>query len=221
MVMLMRHGQNASVREIAIGALKLNRGVVDVMAVGQHAPQLVEDGVAGRGRNVCDGDVRGEGVSVTADAPDMEVVDVEHAGDGAQLRVDGGNLHAAGCAFEQNVQTLTHNADRRPEHHAGDADGERRIDPAMAGSEDEPAADDHGSGRERIANFVDQDGAQIQIASAAQQHCRDGSVEKHSGGSHPHHESGLDWLGVRKALDCRVEDQHGNDNQRHGIDEGG
>src|SRR6266496_3360178 len=57
---LMRDGQDTAVGQIADSALKLDRGVLDVVAAGEHAAQLVQDGVAGRWRNVGDGDVRGE-----------------------------------------------------------------------------------------------------------------------------------------------------------------
>ena len=77
MRMLMRYGHDAAMRQIAVGALKLNGGVVDVMARGQHLAHFIEDGVAGRRRYVGNRDVRRERMGVTANAPDVHIVNIQ------------------------------------------------------------------------------------------------------------------------------------------------
>ena len=57
MVVLVGHGHDAAVREIAVSAFKLKGCVMDVMACCQHLAHFAENRVAFRGRNVLDGDV--------------------------------------------------------------------------------------------------------------------------------------------------------------------
>ncbi len=63
-------------------------------------------------------------------------------------------FHAAGRALQQNVEALADDADRRPEDHDADADGERRIDPALSGERDGDASGDDGGGGQRVADLV-------------------------------------------------------------------
>lgn len=58
MMVLVGHGQNAAMCQVAVGALKLNGSVVYMMAVGEQVAHLVENGVAGRRWNVGNGDMR-------------------------------------------------------------------------------------------------------------------------------------------------------------------
>jgi len=54
----------AAVRRFADDMLELKRGVVDAEALAQHAVDAFEDEIALRRRDICDGDVAGEGVHV-------------------------------------------------------------------------------------------------------------------------------------------------------------
>src|SRR5579863_827476 len=69
----MRLGQRAA------EVLKLDGGVADVEAVAQHVVDPPQDGMAGRGRHVLDQHVAAQSARFRTEAPDMEVVNVDHA----------------------------------------------------------------------------------------------------------------------------------------------
>ena len=101
---------------------------------------------------------------------------------------DALQLHAAGSAFQQDVQALADDADGRPEDHDADADGERGIDPALAGEGDGDATGDHRGRGQRVADFVHDGAAQVDVAMAAHEQQGDAAVHQHSGGGDPDHE---------------------------------
>ncbi len=71
----------AAVGGLAAGGLELDGGVGDLEAIAEGAVDAVEDGAALGHGHLGDGDVAGQGVRAGAEAPDVEVVDVEDAGD--------------------------------------------------------------------------------------------------------------------------------------------
>src|SRR5215831_12522312 len=103
-------------------------------------------------------------MSVATDAPHVQIMNVVDAWDGANRRLDAIERHAAGNALKQNVQALANDADRRPQDHHANADGERGIDPALPGEDDRDAADNHGRGGESISDFVDDGAAHVNVA---------------------------------------------------------
>ena len=72
---------DAAVGLFAGGVLELHGGVINAVAVQQVLTNFAEDAVAFRWRDVFDGDVGGKRASLRAEAPDVEVVHVEHAVD--------------------------------------------------------------------------------------------------------------------------------------------
>ena len=54
-------GNDASVQLLATCVLKLDGGVADIEMFFQNVIQLEQDAGAGRRRNICDGDVAGQG----------------------------------------------------------------------------------------------------------------------------------------------------------------
>ena len=85
----------AAVGGFAAADLELDGGVGDVEAVAQGAVDGVQDAGALRERHLRDGDVAGERVGGGAERPDVEVVDVEDAGDGGERGADVGELETA------------------------------------------------------------------------------------------------------------------------------
>ena len=74
----------------------------------------------------------GEGVGLGAEAPDVEVVDVDDAGDLFHRGAEICQVEVAGCAFEQDVEGFADDADRTPEDHGGDDEREQGVDPLEA-----------------------------------------------------------------------------------------
>ena len=177
--------------------LELQGGVVDAEAFAQHDIDAVEDEVALRGWDVGNGDVAGEGVGVGAEAPDMQVVDVLDALDGSEGGTNLDEGDAAGRAFEEDVEGLAHDGDRRPEDERGDGERERGIDPGASGEENDEATDDDRGGGQRIAEHVDEDAADVDVVADAPEHGGDEAIHEHTGGGHEHHDARLDraWDG--------------------------
>ena len=141
---------------------------------------------------------------VTADAPDVQVVNIDDASDGAHFRDDGLEFHRAGRAFEKDIQALANNADRRPQDHASDGNGECRVNPAMAGDHDGPASGDDRCRGESVANLVNDYRAQIQVATAAKQQHGDGAVEQYSDCGDPHNQPGANGHRMGDTLDRAI-----------------
>src|SRR5260370_39245871 len=134
----------AGVGSLAAADFELDGGVGDAEAVAQRAVDDVEDaGTLGEG-HLRDKDVAGEGVRGGAEGPDVEVVDVEDAGDLAECGANVRKLKGAGCAFEENVECLADDGDGTPDDHGGDADGEDGVDPDEAREEGPCAAGECG-----------------------------------------------------------------------------
>src|SRR5436190_127015 len=95
------HGDGAAgLRDRAAYVFELDGGVGDVEAVFEDLVEAAKDAVAGRGRDIFDQDMAAQRVSARAEAPDMEVVDVEHAVDGAHGGGDIAEVNAARQAFK-------------------------------------------------------------------------------------------------------------------------
>ncbi len=71
------NGDDAAIEHLAAGVFELDGGVADLKVVVEHLVELEQDAGALRRWNVGDGDVAGEGAGLGAEAPDVEVVDVE------------------------------------------------------------------------------------------------------------------------------------------------
>ena len=94
----------------------------------------------------------------------MKIVNVEDAGDRLHRIADGGELHVARCALEEDVEGFADDANGAPEDHGGDDDGEDGVDPCHAGKEDGCTAYDNGGGGEGVAEHVEEDAADVDVA---------------------------------------------------------
>ena len=75
------------------------------------------------------------------------------------VRVDIGR-----ASQHQGADRVADLAEGEPEDIGGNPDGDRRIDPADIVEQDENATDDHGHGRQRIAEVVEEQRADVHAA---------------------------------------------------------
>ena len=215
----------AAVGGFAAGGFELDGGVGDVELVAEGLVEAFEDAATVGHGHVSDGDVAGEGVGAGAQGPDVEVVDVDDAGDGLHRLADGGELEVARGAFEEDVEGFADDADGGVDDHAGDDEGEDRVSPhdyiAVWNEEDGGAAYDDGGGGEGVAEHVEEDAADIDVAGEAPEEGGDGAVHEDSGEGDEHHEARLDGDRVIEALDSGEGDPGGEDDEGGGVDEGG
>ncbi len=151
----------------------------------------------------------------------MEVVDVEDAFDRGHGFADFCEFERAGGAFEEDMEGFADDADRRPEDHGGDDEGEGGVDPREVGEEDGGAAEDDGCGGQGIAEHVEEDGADVDVAGEAPEKGGDGAVHQHTGGGDEHHEARLDGDGRGEAVEGGDGDPEGEHDQGEGVDKGG
>jgi hypothetical protein len=85
---LLHGGGAVSLGQNALYMLELNGGVADVEALTQNIVDPPQDGVALRWRHVVNQHVATECARLRAQAPDVQVVHIDHALDAAQLLGD-------------------------------------------------------------------------------------------------------------------------------------
>ena len=146
-------------------------------------------------------------------------MDVEDAGDGLHGVANRSQFQIARRALQEDVERLADDADGAPEDHGGDDYGEDGIDPGHAGEEDGCAADDDCGGGERVAEHVEVDAADVDVAGEAPEQGGYGAVHQDAGGGDVHHQPGLDGYGDGEAVDGFEGDPGGEDDEGDGVDE--
>ena len=133
---------------------------------------------------------------------------------------NGGQFQIARRALEEDVERLADDTDGAPEDHGGDDDGEDGVDPGHAGEEDGCTAYDDSGGGERVAEHVEEDAADIDVAGEAPEKGGYGAVHQNAGCGDVHHQPGLNGYGDGEAVDGFEGDPGGEDNEGDGVDKG-
>lgn len=169
------------------GALELDGSVFDAKLLGGELLDGGEQAFAFVEMHVGNAGVKAEGVMAAAERPEMNIVDLLDAFDSE----DGaGHLFDAQLrrtAFEKNVRGLTKNAEAGPEDQQADGEAEKRVDPLRAGQANEDRAANDGDIREGVAEIVNQDAAEIEVAAATDKSERDSAVDSQRGDGGPDH----------------------------------
>jgi len=201
--------------------LKLNGGVADAKVLAEQMIELDQNACALRRGNIGDRHMTGQSARLRAEAPDVQVVHIDHALDGFHAGANFSDGAIARRAFEQDVERFAHDADAGPENEGGDEQGERGIDPVLPGEENAESAGDDGSGGERVAGHVNEGRAHIHVAGHPPQQRRNYAIHDDAGGSDDHHQARLDDDGCGKAMDGFDADPQRDDDERGCIDESG
>ena len=104
----------------ASDVLELNRGVADRKAVAQHGIQALQNAVAGRGWHVFDQGMSAQRVGARSQAPDVQVMHVQHALDAAHGSDYRGQIDPTRQAFQQNIEGFLDDVDRAPDNQQSD-----------------------------------------------------------------------------------------------------
>ena len=212
----------AAVGGLAAADLELDGGVGDVEAVAQGAVDGVENAGALGDGHLGDGDVAGEGVGGGAERPDVEVVDVEDAGDAADGGADAGRGETARGVPSSRMlrvsRTMVTELQRIMPAMMSERTGSIHIMPVKRMAS---AAGDDGGGGERVAQHVEEDGADVDVAGELPEQGGDGAVHQDAGGGDVHHQAGLHGDGGVEAMDGGDGDPGGEDDEGEGVDEGG
>ena len=149
----------------------------------------------------------------------MEIVDVEDPSDRLHGVANRSELQVAWCALKENVERFADNADGTPEDHGGDDEGENGVDPRHAGEENSSAANDDGGGGESVAEHVEKDAADVDVAGEAPEESGYCAVHQDAGRSDVHHQPGLNGDGNGEAVDGLEGDPDRENDQGGGVDE--
>jgi len=87
--------------------------------------------------------------------------------------------------------------------------------------EDAEAAEDDGGGGEGVAEHVQEDAADVDVAGELPEECGDEAVHDDAGGGDRHHEVRLDGDGSGEAVDGFDGDPDGEHHERERVDEAG
>src|SRR5258708_15523042 len=148
------HRNHAAMRYFALHMLELDGGMVDAELVVQAVLHVAQDALADRRWDVGNCDVAGERAGFRPNTPAVQVVHVVDTVNGS----DGGRhqlkLHAPRSAFEQNIQSFTHNAKAGPQDQHSDSQGKHWADPGIARNQNRPTTSDHRRTGKRVTNLV-------------------------------------------------------------------
>ena len=97
---------HAAMQLLAAGVFELDGGVGDAEVLLEHVVEIDQDAGALRRRNVGDADVAGQGAGLRAQAPDVQVVDVDDALDGLHAGADLRQRAIARRALQQDMRRL-------------------------------------------------------------------------------------------------------------------
>lgn len=156
-----------------------------------------------------------------AERPEVDVMDFLHALDGKDGASNVFDAQFTGAAFEKNVRGFAEDADAGPEDEQADGQAESRIDPMGSGGADDDGADDDGDVRKSVAEIVNEDAAQIEIAAAADESESDAAVDGKSRDGGPDHPAFDDIDRRAEALDSFVAEPERKENENDGVGEGG
>src|SRR5690349_2797203 len=176
-------------------ALELDRRVADAVLLAEHRRDAIQNRRALARWQVRDDDVAGEGGHATGDGPDVQIVDIAHAGDGADVAQQRGHRDVLGGGLQQDVRRLgdeTHgaNSDEQRDQHAHE-----RVHPARAGQQNGDGAQDDGTRGAEVADDVEQRRAGVQaLAAVAMQSEAYIAVGGNSDGGRADHDARLDRL---------------------------
>src|SRR6185437_3851275 len=119
-----------------IAHFELNGGVLDVESLAESMIDVFQNAAAfGRG-NIENGHMAGQRVEVAAEAPDMQIVDTANAGNDLNGIANVGQGKIVRRAFQQDIQRLAHDRQRRPEDEYRNEKRQQWIDPLDSGEGD-------------------------------------------------------------------------------------
>lgn len=216
-----KEGGAAVMRLAAVTGLELQGGVPDAELLAQFEVDAVDQRGASGDGHFDDGDMTGESEGLGAETPDMEIMDVHNAIDVFDGGADLCELDTARGAFEEDVQSFAHDANRAPKDERGNEEREQGIDPVEVGVENAEATEDDGGGGDGVSQHVDEDGTDIDLAREAPKQGRDEAIHDNACCSDEHHGSGLDGQGRGKAMDGSERDPDREGDEGDGINEGG
>ena len=190
-------------------------GVVEFLADGD------EDGFAFVHVHIGDAGVAAQCVVIAAEGPDVDVVNFLNAGNGEDGARDFFDLDALRAAFEKNVRGSAQDADAGPQNEKADGEAEDRVNPSEASVVNGDGAADDSDVRERVAEIVDKDAAEVEVFVAAHDGERDAAVDGERGEGGPDHPALDDGDGSAEALNSFVAEPRGEENEENSVCEGG
>src|SRR5579864_4024870 len=210
-----RHDVTGFVRQA--GALELNGDMRDVEIFFELGANRLQNFFAFVHVHVRDAHVAGERHQIRPNRPDMNVVDFLHALDAQDGTRHGLELNSSRQAFEQDVAGLLQEALGGPEHQRGDGHADQRIDPLRSRHTNGDGAHKNTDVRNRVAEVVNQQAAEIQIAPAADARERDPAVDDQGQHRDPDHPVFVDGDGMKETFERFIEKTERDQDQQNCV----
>ena len=171
--------------------VQLQGRVPDAEALGQAGLGSVQR--IGASGEVVDDQVRRQGDEPAGDAPDVQIVDIPHAGQSGQRETDLVEIDVGRDALHQHADRFAEQLPGRVDHQQRDEDRRHRIDPGPAERRDGEGGDDRLDAAERVGEDVEPGAAQVQVAApAAAQDEQADHVHGQAGDRHDQHQAAFD-----------------------------
>ena len=176
MPLALAHRNHASVRHFALHMLELNGGVIDpkvimqpLLHIRRKMRSLIEGGMlqwlyGKRARefpNLCP-----DAVSCTSFTPSIERMAVSTSSSFSPRGVPSSRIFNVSRTISES----------RPQNQHANSDGERWVDPESCRGRELPSSCNHRGRGERVANFMEQRAAKVDVASGAVQQSRNRSI---------------------------------------------
>src|SRR5579859_3002690 len=201
-------------------ALELNRRVRDMEMLGQALANGGQNSLALLHVHVRNPHVAGDGLQVCANGPNVDVVDFLNIVDTKYRLCHAIQLQISRQTLQQDMTALTQNSQGAPQDHQPYGHPNRRVHPARARPTNRQGTRKNRDVRQRIAKIVNQDAAQVQIFSPANQSQSDSAIDAQREHSDPEHQRGANFDRPRQTLIRFKQNVNGYQDQQNRIDEG-
>ncbi len=203
------------------GAFELDRGVINAEGFCGFFLNGLEEALAFVQVHVRNAGMQAEGVVAATEGPDVHIMDFLDAFDGEHGASDVLDAELERSTFEEDVSGFAQDADAGPEDENTDGDAENRIDPEGAGEMNEDGAANDSDIGEGVAEIVNENAAEIEIAASTNKSEGDTAVNGESGEGSPNHPAFDDVYGRAEALDGFVTEPDGKEDKEDGVGESG
>lgn len=152
--------------------------------------------------------------------PHMRMMDVFYAVDRLEPLLDILQLYTPGNVLHQDMDAFVDYRVPFPQDIHADQYRQDRIDPQRPGQADRHRPADHGDRGKEIREQMRVRRAHVQILVRMRPQKTDRyDVREQADGSDREHQGAVDRLGINETLDGRLEQEHGNDDQRARVEQ--
>src|SRR5579885_1897383 len=199
------------------GSFQLNRHVVNQEGLVQFLANRPKNRFAFVHVHVRNARVAAHRKVIAAERPDMYIVYFHYPLNCQNRARHFFYLHILRTPFEQNMRGIAQNSNTRPQHQQTNRKAKHRVNPFQSRVVNRNRARNNRNIRERIAEIVNQDAAQVQVFVAAHHSQRDSAIYRQSRDRSPDHPAFDDCHGSAQPLDGLPSEPRGKQHEQHSV----